>query len=75
MMNSLLSFLGACGESYHYVSRESHKNKKAFKEALAQSENGSLFPQWIAEWASQNSDELGMLQCELDETPNLITEE
>lgn len=59
-LESLLSFLGACAESYRYKGMNG--------------ENSDLFPESIAQWASQNSDEIGMLQCELSETPNLIEE-
>ena len=66
-LQSLLSFLDACGEAYGYALRT--------RSALADTENGELFPTAIAEWCYQNSDELGMLACVLEETPDLIWEE
>lgn len=62
-LESLLSFLGACGESYGYAQRTGRG-----------SENSDLFPPAISEWAYQNSDELSMLAIELEETPGLIDE-
>jgi hypothetical protein len=60
---SLLSFLCACAEGYNSALRTRRQN-----------DNGDLFPLQVAEWAYQNSDELAMLGCELDETPGLITD-
>jgi hypothetical protein len=57
---SLVAFLGAAAESWRY------KGEK--------SENADLFPQPVVEWAAQNSDELACLQCELEETEELIKE-
>lgn len=62
-MASLLSFLGAAAESYAYHMRTQR-----------QTENEDLFEPAIVEWAYQNSDEIGMLACELEEMPNLIEE-
>lgn len=58
---ALLSFLGAAAESYSYRQRTGRKG-----------ENEDLFPANVVEWAYQNSDEITMLECELDETSNLI---
>jgi hypothetical protein len=63
MLSTLLSFLSACGESVNFASRTGH-----------QGENADLFPPSIGQWAAEHSDELAMLQCELDETPDLIEE-
>lgn len=60
---SLLSFLSAAAESYSYQQRTGRAG-----------DNSDLFPAHVTEWAYQHSDELGMLACELDETPNLIVE-
>lgn len=59
-LESLLCFLGACGESWRYSGPGE--------------ENADLFPQPVAEWAAQNADELTMLEYELQEQPNLIRE-
>jgi hypothetical protein len=32
------------------------------------------FPEWVCEWAQDNSNEISMLECELTETPDLIVE-
>ncbi len=53
-MESLLSFLGACAESYPMRHGE-------------RGENYDLFPPSIAEWAYYNSDEISMLQLEISE--------
>lgn len=58
MLSSLLSFLGAFAEAQGYPD----------------SENRDLFPEGLAEWAQQNSDEIGMLAVWLEETPDLIEE-
>lgn len=52
-----LSFLSACAEAYGYRMRTG-----------TCSDNVDLFPEWVAEWAYQNSDELAILQLELDES-------
>ena len=59
-LESLLAFLGAFAESRRYAGEDG--------------ENADLFPAEMAEWAKQNSDEIGMLQIELEETPDLIDE-
>lgn len=59
-LESLLSFLGAFAESWRYGG--------------ADGENADLFPEGLAEWAMQNSDEISMLQIELEETLDLIEE-
>ncbi len=53
---SLLSFLGACAESTAYARRSGSAG-----------ENADLFPPNVAEWADQNSDEISMMQCEIEE--------
>lgn len=59
-LESLLSFLGACAESYRYAGENG--------------ENSDLFPKRIAEWAMQNSDEITMAGIEIEETPDCIVE-
>ena len=55
-MESLLSFLSACGEAVAYSRRTGRE-----------SENADLFPPHVAQWCHQNSDELSMLQLEISE--------
>jgi hypothetical protein len=62
-LSSLLSFLSAFAEAVRY--RESTGRY---------SENADLFPDRLEAWAVENSDELSMLSCELEETPHLIQE-
>jgi len=62
-LTSLLSFLSACGESLSYATRTEEPG-----------ENADLFPAVLAQWAAQNSDELGALACELEEREGLIVE-
>jgi hypothetical protein len=62
-LESLLSFLIACGESWSYQQRTGREG-----------ENADLFPAAVAEWAAQNQDELPMLAIELEENPGLIEE-
>jgi hypothetical protein len=61
-LESLLSFLSACGESWRY----SYNGQRG--------ENADLVPPAVAEWAAANSDELSMLSIELGEQPDLIEE-
>jgi hypothetical protein len=65
-LESLLSFLGACAESYAYDIRRGGDGTGG--------DNSDLFPLAVAEWAHQHSDELSMLACELSETADLIDE-
>ena len=59
-MESLLSFLGAAGESFSYSERMGHDGMDG--------ENSDMFPREITEWAANNSDELAMLGLELEES-------
>lgn len=59
-MSSLLSFLSACGESYRYRGDDG--------------DNVDLFPESMREWCAANSDELSMLQCEIDEDAECCVE-
>ena len=61
VFGSLLAFLGAAAESYGYSQRSGQ-----------QGENSDLFPPAVVEWAYQHSDELSMLQCEIEESGELI---
>lgn len=62
-LESLLTFLAACGEAVAYSDRSGHE-----------SENCDLFPREVAEWAAANRDELSVLAYELEETENAIQE-
>lgn len=62
-LESLLSFMAACGEAYHYTMSTGRE-----------SDNLDLFPEGMREWCYLNSDELSMAECELQETPGLINE-
>lgn len=61
---SLLSFLGAFAEGRSYSQRTGRE-----------SENGDLFPEGLAEWAYQNSDEISSLAFELEEAEEPLIEE
>lgn len=61
-MESLLSFLCAAADAYRY------------EMGGRQSENSDLFVPEVMEWAYQHDGELQMLQCEIEETPDLIIE-
>lgn len=66
MFRSLLSFLSAAGESLRYCEGQRREPDD--------DDNASMFPRPVTEWARYNSDELGMLAIEIDETPDLIVE-
>lgn len=66
MFESFLSFLGAAAESYRYNDCDWEK--------IDEDDNASLFPRHVVEWAYQNSDEISMLECEIQEGENLITQ-
>lgn len=57
MLSTLLSFLGACGESVNYRDRTGRGGDSA-----------ELFPPAVATWAAANCDELALVQFELDES-------
>jgi hypothetical protein len=59
-LGSLLSFLGAAAESY------AHTIGKYRGWPEDKGENGDLFSEHIVEWAHQNSDELAMLQSDIE---------
>lgn len=65
-MESLLSFLGASAESYRY---------KMDWDKLTPDSNASLFPRPVVEWAYQNSDEISILLCEIEESETPLIEE
>jgi len=56
MLGTLLSFLGAAAESYRYE----------MDNPGSSGENTDLFSTEIVEWAYRESDELGMLQLEIE---------
>lgn len=58
-MESLLSFLAACGES----NRPGRKG-----------ENADLFPPHIAEWCYENQDEIEMVRIQIEETEGCCVE-
>lgn len=55
MLETLLAFMGACGESVNYRDRHGSGG-----------DNAELFPPAVAEWCGQNSDELAVaaFDCE-----------
>ena len=63
---SLLTFLGACGESVNWGRRTSGRAEDG--------EHADLFPVAVAEWAAENEDELTLLHCQLEEDDDLIEE-
>ncbi len=63
-MASLLSFLGASADSYAYRMRTGDTG-----------ENEDLFAPVIVEWAYQNSDELSMLQMDIEESETTLVDE
>lgn len=63
MFGTLLCFLSACGEGRRYERTDGRE-----------SENSELFAEPIAEWAEMNSDEISMIQYEIEETAGLIEE-
>lgn len=54
---SMASFIGACGEAYSYGMRNPGQ----------ESENLTLFPEFMREWCYQTADEWAMLECDLQE--------
>ena len=64
---SLLSFLGAAAES------RQHRAWQCYSEIDPDS-NETLFSPAVVDWASENSDEISMLACELEEGAQLVEE-
>lgn len=65
MMESLLSFLSSAADSYRY-----HMSRPK-----GEHDDPDLFPPHVMEWCYQHDSELSMLQLELEDNPNLITNE
>lgn len=59
MLETLLAFMGACGEGLNYQARTGRE-----------SENADLFPPAVAEWCAANSDELAVVQFDIEESRN-----
>ena len=65
-MEGLLSFLNAAAESYKYRIRNLRNDW------ASSGENEDLFDEKVVEWSAANSDEIGILACEIGEQENLI---
>ncbi len=63
-MACLLSFLSAAGESHNYARRSGRSG-----------DNADLFEPAIVEWAAMNTDELSMLEPEIEENPACVEED
>jgi hypothetical protein len=63
MMETLLGFLGACGESVAYGERTGRTG-----------ENADLFPAAVGQWAAQWRDEISMMELEIGENSDCVTE-
>lgn len=59
MLETLLAFMGACGESVNYRARTGRGG-----------DNAELFPPAVAEWCADNSDKLFFVQFEIEESRN-----
>lgn len=64
-MASLLCFLGAAAESYHYRGNRCTGDPD---------DNSSMFPEDVVEWAYEHSDEISMLQYEIEESKTDLIE-
>lgn len=60
---NILGFLSAAAEAYGYELQTGRK-----------SENIDLFPKPVVEWAYQNSDDIDVMACGVEETEGLIVE-
>lgn len=56
---SLLCFLGAAAESYRY--------RGCDWDLVSQDDNAAMFPRSVVEWAYQHSDEISILEQEVNE--------
>lgn len=63
---SILAFLGACAESRSHAERQG-------KPAM-DGENSDLFPENVGAWAQQMSDEISMLEYEIEESDKDLLE-
>lgn len=63
----ILSFMGACAESRRYA-RSRGKDEM-------EGENSDLFPPNVGEFCEAMADELAMLQCEIEESDEALTED
>jgi hypothetical protein len=64
---AILSFLSACAESRSYAERRGLD--------AAEGDNSSLFPENVGEWAQQMSDEISMLQMEIETAESSLIED
>jgi len=62
-LESLLSFLSAYAEAIDYQQRTQRE-----------SDNAGLFPEGLEQWASENAEELAMLEWTLSDNPGVIEE-
>ena len=62
MMETLLTFLGACAESIKY-------NDRSGRDQADPDSNSTLFPAGMHAWLTANSDEIDMMCLDLDENP------
>lgn len=53
---TILTFMSACADAIAYILRTGSK-----------SENADLFEPFIAEWCNNNSDEIQMMECDIEE--------
>lgn len=61
---SLLSFLAACGESVKFAQRTGREG-----------ENADLFPAPVAQWAADHTDDLMLVELEIEESAEKLIEE
>ena len=63
---AILGFLGACAESRRYAAGHGRDPMDG--------DNSDLFPSHVGEWAESMSDEIGMLQFEIEESETPLIE-
>ena len=66
MFSAILGFLGASAESYRYRGLDWSK--------VTEDDNAAMFNRAVVEWAYGNSDEIGMLEYEIEESETQLIE-